>query len=279
MKTLGYYNGKCGEIEEMTVPMNDRAGWFGDGVYDAQPCRNYHLFATDEHLDRFYRSAAALDIRIPLDKKEMKALLESLVHKLDTGNLFVYYQVTRGTGMRAHVFPDGPSNLWITMVPEEILDGLTPIRLITVEDTRYFHCDIKTLNLIPNVMASEAAKRAGCQEAVFIRQENRVTECAHSNIHILKDGTLRTAPLDKLILPGTARAHLIAACRALGILVDETPFTKEELFDADEIIVTNCTDLCLRAEMIDGKPAGCRDYEHFEMLRRYLVEEYMRATQ
>ena len=209
----------------------------------------------------------------------MKALLESLVHKLDTGNLFVYYQVTRGTGMRAHVFPEGPSNLWITMVPEEILDGLTPIRLITVEDTRYFHCDIKTLNLIPNVMASEAAKRAGCQEAVFIRPENRVTECAHSNIHILKDGTLRTPPLEKLLLPRTARAHLIAACRALGIPVDETPFTKEELFDADEIIVTNCTDLCLRAEMIDGKPAGCRDYEHFEMLRRYLVEEYMRATQ
>ena len=86
MKNLGYYNGKFGPLDEMTVPMNDRVCWFGDGVYDAGPCRNYHVFAMDEHVDRFFRSAAALDIRIPVTKDELKALLNDLVRKVDTGD-------------------------------------------------------------------------------------------------------------------------------------------------------------------------------------------------
>ena len=279
MKTLGYYNGRYGEIDEMTVPMNDRSSWFGDGVYDAQPCRNYHIFAMEEHIDRFYRSAAMLDIRIPVEKQELKELLESLVQKLDTGNLFVYYQVTRGTARRKHVFPDSPANLWITMFPAEIADGTVPIRLITTEDTRYFHCNIKTLNLIPNVMASEAAKRADCQEAVFIRPDDLVTECAHSNVHILQAGCLRTHPTDNLILPGIARAHLLRACHETGVPVDETPFTREELMNADEVIVTSSSNLCLRAEMIDGTCVGGKDGVHYEMLRKYLIDEFLQATE
>ena len=149
-KKLGYYNGTYGELEEMTVPMNDRASWFGDGVYDAGPCRNYHIFALDEHVDRFFRSAAALEIVMPLGKEELKSLLNNLVQKMDTGNLFVYYQVTRGTGIRRHAFTEGPGNLWITLVPAEISDGHKPIQLITTEDTRFLHCNIKTLNLIPS---------------------------------------------------------------------------------------------------------------------------------
>ena len=220
-----------------------------------------------------------LDIRIPMEKQELKELLESLAQKLDTGNLFVYYQVTRGTARRSHVFPDSAANLWVTMFPAEIADGTVPIRLVTTEDTRYFHCNIKTLNLIPNVMASEAAKRAGCQEAVFIRPDNLVTECAHRNVHILKEGCLKTHPTDNLILPGIARAHLIRACIETGIPVDETPFTKEELMNADEIIVTSSSNLCLRAEMIDGTCVGGRDTAHYEMLRKYLIDEYLQATE
>ena len=142
-KKLGYYNGTYGELEEMTVPMNDRASWFGDGVYDAGPCRNYHIFALDEHVDRFFRSAAALEIVMPLGKEELKSLLNNLVQKMDTGNLFVYYQVTRGTGIRRHAFTEGPGNLWITLVPAEISDGHKPIQLITTEDTRFLHCKYK----------------------------------------------------------------------------------------------------------------------------------------
>ena len=279
MKTLGYYNGVVDEIDQMFVPMNDRASWFGDGVYDAEPCRNYHIFALDEHLDRFYRSAQMLKIAVPMEKQELKELLSSLVLKLDTGDLFVYYQVTRGTGMRRHVFPDSKANLWITMTPAEIADTASPIRLITMEDTRYFHCNIKTINLIPNIMASEAAKAAGCQEAVFIRPGNRVTEGSHCNVHIIENGILKTAPTDNLILPGIARAHLLNACKELGVPVDETPFTKEELLEADEIIITSSSTLCRHAEMVDGIPAGLRDPERFERIRKYLVEEFLRETE
>ena len=101
-KKLGYYNGSYGELEEMTVPMNDRASWFGDGVYEAGMCRNYHIFAIDEHVDRLYRSAGMLEINVPVTKDELKALLNDLVHKMDTGDLMVYCQVTRGGGPRVH---------------------------------------------------------------------------------------------------------------------------------------------------------------------------------
>ena len=278
MERLGYYNGTYGPLEEMTVPMNDRVSWFGDGVYDAGPCRKYHIFALDEHIDRFFRSAAALKIEMPVSKTELKALLNELVTKLDTGSLFVYYQVTRGTGVRKHVFTEGAGNLWITMIPAEISDGRTPIRLVTQEDTRFLHCDIKTLNLIPSVMASQKAAEAGCAEAVFYRPGGRVTECAHSNVHILKDGVLHTAPADHLILSGIARAHLLRACEALDVPYREEPFTLDELFGADEVIVTSSSNLCLHADHIDGKPVGGRDQALYERLRTYLLDEFIRAT-
>ena len=278
MEKLGYYNGSFGPLEEMTVPMNDRVSWFGDGVYDAGPCRNYHIFALDEHVDRFFRSADALQIRMPVTKDELKATLNGLVRKMDSGDLFVYYQVTRGTGVRKHAFTEGPGNLWITLTPASIADGRKPIRLITAEDTRFFHCNIKTLNLIPSVMAAQRAEAAGCSEAVFYRPGGRVTECAHSNVHILKDGVLRTAPTDELILPGIARAHLLRACSALEVPYREEPFLLEELFAADEVLVTSSSNLCLRACEIDGKPVGGGAPTLYERLRSYLLEEFYRAT-
>lgn len=278
MERLGYYKGEFGPLESMMIPMNDRVSWFGDGVYDAGPCRNYHIFAIDEHIDRFYRNAAALEIVMPMEKRELKETLESLVHELDTGSLFVYYQVTRGTGVRNHVFTEGPGNLWITMTPAEISDGHVPIQLITHEDTRFFHCNIKTLNLIPSVIASQRAREAGCAESVFYRPGGRVTECAHSNVHIIRDGTLYTAPTDELILAGIARAHLLRACEALGIPAKEEPYTLDELFAADEVLVTSSSNLCLHADRIDGKAVGMKDAVTYEKLRKYLLEEFYAAT-
>ena len=278
MKNLGYYNGRFDLLENMTVPMNDRVCWFGDGVYDAGPCRNYHIFAMQEHLDRFYGNAAKLDMRIPMPKEELAALLQELVHKLDTGDMFVYYQVTRGTAERNHTYEPGDGNLWIMLKPAAINDGKTPISLITCEDTRFFHCDIKTLNLLPSVMASQKAKSMGCQEAVLYRPGGRVTECAHSNVHILKDGVLYTAPTDNLILPGIARRHLLKACDRLGIPYREEAFYLPELLDADEIMVTSSSNLCLRASQLDGKTVGGRATELYEALRREVLDEFLNAT-
>lgn len=279
MKTLGYYNGKFGELDEMTIPMNDRVCWFGDGVYDAGPARNYKIFAIDEHIDRFFNSAGLLDMKMPVTKQELKDLLQEMVNKMDTGNLFVYYQLTRGTGIRNHVFTEGPGNLWIMLKPAEISDGIKPIKLISTEDTRFYHCNIKTLNLIPSVMAAEKAKKAGVDETVFYRPGGRVTECAHSNCHIIKDGKLITAPTDNLILPGIARAHLIRMCKKLEIPVSETPYTLDEMYHADEVLVTSSSNLCLHANELDGRPVGGKAPELLEKIRAALIGEFTEATE
>lgn len=279
MKNLGYYNGHYDLLENMMIPMNDRVCWFGDGVYDAGPCHNYNIFALEEHIERFFASADALDIEVPMSKTELADLLRGLVKKLDDGDIFVYYQVTRGTAIRDHVYEKSPGNLWVMLKPAKINDGIVPIKLITTEDTRYFHCNIKTLNLIPSVMASQKAKMAGCQEAVFYRPGGRVTECAHSNVHILKDKVLYTAPADNLILSGIARTHLLKACERLGIEYKEQEYFLDDLFAADEIIVTSSSNLCLHADCVDGKMVGGKDPETYEKLRKEILREFLEATE
>ncbi|MBR7163808.1 MAG: D-amino acid aminotransferase [Clostridia bacterium] len=279
MKNLGYYNGRFGEIEEMSIPMNDRVCYFGDGVYDATSSRNYKIFALDEHIDRLYNSAALLRIEIAQTKQEMKDILNDMLSKMDTGENFVYWQVTRGTGKRDHVFLEDGSkgNLWITITHKDVIDVYKKVKLITLEDTRFLHCNIKTLNLIPSVMASQKAKEAGCHEAV-LHSGDRVTECAHSNVHIIKDGVFMTAPTDHLILPGIARAHLIKACKKLGIAVSETPFTVDELMNADEIIISSASTFCLSAEEIDGKPVGGKAPELLKALQGEVMREFYEET-
>lgn len=279
MKNLGYYNGVWDEIENMSIPMGDRVCFFGDGIYDATYSRNYKIFSLDEHVDRFYNSAKLLEIELPYTKPEMKELLNSMVAKMDTDENFVYFQATRGTSpVRGHVFPEGvKANIWINIYPKKILDLSKRIQLITMEDTRFLHCNIKTLNLIPAVIASQRAKEAGCFEAVFHRN-GRVTECAHSNVHIIKDGTLITAPTDNLILPGIARKHIIEACKKLGIPVKEEPFDLEQLFAADEILVSSAGALCLAADQIDGKRAGGKATELVSSLQKLLLQDFLDQT-
>ena len=276
MKTLAYYNGEISEIDEMRIPMNDRVCWFGDGVYDAAIAANYTVFTLDEHIDRFFNSARLMEMTVPVSKAALAELLRSLVQKLESPTQFVYWQLTRGTAARAHQFPEGKPNLWVTLRPLTLPDLGSKIRLITVEDTRFFHCNVKTLNLLPNVLAAEKAERAGAQEAVFHRGE-RVTECAHSNVHILKDGILRTAPTDNLILPGVARAHLISHCRKLGIDVEERAFTLAEMMSADEVLISACSTFCASAERIDGIPVGGKAPELEKRLRDSLIAEFRKA--
>lgn len=279
MKTLGYYNGNYGPLEEMTVPMNDRACYFGDGVYEATLAKNGKIFALKEHLDRFFNSAGLLKIEIPYTREELTSILYDMLAKMDDSEIFIYWQVTRGTGIRQHQFPAAgtKANLWIFMKPGKHGDSSKRLKLTDMEDTRFLHCNIKTLNLLPSVMAAQKAKEAGCQEAVFHRG-GRVTECAHSNCHILKDGILYTAPADNLILPGIARAHLIRICKKLEIPVSETPYTLKEMMDADEVLVTSSTKLCVAANEIDGTPVGGRAPETLKNILDAVMDEYMEET-
>ena len=278
MKTLGYYNGKFDELEKMTVPMLDRVCYFGDGIYDATYSRNHIIYALDEHIDRFYNSAALLDIHIPHTKEEMKAILCEMVKKVDDGSQFVYIQATRGTGIRNHVYDKNEkANIWIMLKPADVKNTYEKIKLITLEDKRFLYCNIKTLNLIPSVLYATQTAEAGCDEAVLHRGE-RVTECAHSNVSILKNGVFKTAPTDEYILPGIARAHLIEMCRRFEIPVDETPFTVSEMMAADEVIVSSSGSFCLAASEIDGKPVGGKASELLKKLQDELVEDFLTKT-
>lgn len=279
MKTLGYYNGKYDEIDKIMIPMSDRSHWFGDGVYDATCARNYKIMAIDEHVDRFFNSARLLNINLGFTKEYLKGLLNELVQKLDDDELFVYWQATRGgNGLRSHNYDkEQKANLWITICPEEITDKDREYKLTSMEDTRFLHCNIKTLNLIPSVVAYRHAKENNCDETVFHRGDI-VTECAHSNVHIIKDKKFITHPADEYILPGIARVHLLKACKALNIEVEERPFTVDELINADEVIVSSSGDLCIRATEFEGKAVGKKDNDTFNRLKEYIYQEWLECT-
>lgn len=280
MDKIGYYNGKIGCLEDMTIPMNDRVVYFGDGVYDACMAANHIIYALQAHIDRFYNSFSKLEIPFSKTKEELKNILQSVVDQADSsGGLLVYWQTTRGTGLRNHIFPnrDVPANLLITVYPAPFKSMEFKYKLATVEDTRHLHCDIKTLNLLPNVIASQRAKELGCQEAVFHRGAT-VTECAHSNVSIIKDGVLRTAPLNNQILPGTSRLRLIEIARRLDIPVDETAFTIYEMFDADEVVVTSSSAFCNAASEIDGKKVGGRSQKILTALQNASVADFEEFT-
>jgi D-alanine transaminase len=279
MENLGYYNGKFDLIENMTVPMNDRACYFGDGIFEVAYCRNYKIYSLDEHMDRMYVSAAKLGLNIPITKSEFSALLYDLSAKVDSPDQLIYWQLSRGTELRSHAPQSELSaNIWVTIRPKVMADTYQPMKLITVEDTRFFHCDMKTLNLIPTVLASIAAKEAGADEAVFHRGE-RVTECAHSNISIIRrDGTVQTAPADNMILAGVARGHMIEQCAMLGIPCEEKPFTVDDMMDAAEVIVTSSGTLCRPACEIDGVKVGGGAPEILKKLQDALFGDFIEKT-
>lgn len=279
-KNVGYYNGTMGPLEEMTVPMGDRALYFGDGIYEATCVANRVPFALDDHLDRMYNSLRLLEIPFKMERDQVKAELQKVIDAAEDSPIhFLYWQISRGVAMRNHPFPtDAEPTLLIYVKPHTMKSMDKPYKLISMEDIRFKLCNIKTLNLIPSVLANQRAVEHGCDEAVLHRG-SRVTECAHSNISILKDGVLQTAPTDELILPGITRKHLLALANEHGISVLEKPFSMVELMNADEVIVTSSSALCMKAESIDGIPVGGKDPQRLKLLQDAYLEKFQRETQ
>jgi D-alanine transaminase len=268
MSAIGWYNGTIGPLESMTVPMNDRAVYFGDGCYEACLASSERAFALDAHIDRFYRSLSGLRIAFDVDRDALKAILFDCLRAADEPFAVLYWQVSRATAPRTHAFPEGGyrPNLLVTVTPKTPVPART-LKLVTAEDIRYAMCSVKTLNLIPNILANERAKESGADEAVFVR-EGFVTEGSHTNIHILKNGTLYTHPTDERILAGVTRAILLDVCRARGVPAVERAFTKEELFAADEVLISSSTLGVLRADSVDGVPVGGAAPELYRSLRK-----------
>lgn len=279
MEDLAYYNGKISSISDMKVPFNDRSHFFGDGIYDATVSRNGVIFKMADHLDRFFSSMQLIGIKPNFTKVELGKLLLDLVGKLDEGDYFIYFQVSRGTAPRDHSYdPDMVPNLSIYMSPWEIdTDKTLRLKVMTAEDKRFEFCHIKTLNLLPNVIATQEATLKGLDEVVFHRNQ-RVTECAHSNVSILVNGVFQTAPLDTWILPGIARKYLLLASQSLGFEISETPFTVQEMLLADEVIISSSASICMVVSEIDGKPVGGKDPERLQKLQDAVYQDFYKET-
>ena len=200
----------------------------------------------------------------------LTAILQEAADRVDSDSQQIYFQVTRGTAIRSHSFPeDAVPNLLIFSRGVPLADLAEYRRVIVLPDTRWHHCNIKSLNLIPSVLASEQAKQCGCCEAVFHRN-GVVTECSSSNLLMLKEGVLRTAPADERILPGVTRGHFLMLAREIGVPVDEAAFTLEEAYDADELMVTSTSAHGLPVGEMEGKAVCRRD----EPLLRRLQKAY-----
>ncbi len=279
MEQLGYYNGAVGPLDQMSVPMNDRACFFGDGLFEVTYSRNHIPYSVEEHMDRLYASAAELGIRIQMPKSEFVTLICDLCKQVDAPEQWVYWQVSRGTEVRNYTpGADLSANLWVMIRPMAIKDSSIPMRAITLEDKRALYCHMKTLNVLPTVLSSAKVAEAGVDEGILHR-EGRVTECIHANLSILKDGVLYTAPADHFILAGVARGHLIKKAKAFGIPVREEAFTLAELMGADEVIVTSSGTLCRPICEIDGTPVGGKAPELLKCLREALTEDFLKATE
>ncbi|MDR3591445.1 MAG: aminotransferase class IV [Negativicutes bacterium] len=264
MKELGFYDGRIVEKNEPVICIEDRGYQFGDGVYDAWMVLNGKHFLRKEHLDRFERSCKMLDITPCYSRKEIEGFSDMLLEQSgikDRG--MMYFQWTRGwQAPRAHVAaPDVRPLLTGSIMPvkpkpaEYMTQGA---KAIFYPDQRQHFCNIKTLNLLGSVMASNAAAKAGCYEVVFVREEagrKFVTESAHSNCYAVKDGVVYTAPLGNLILPGITRMVVMDIAAKLGIKVVEEFQTPEFFAGADEVFVSAASGV-VAIGFIDGRPVG-----------------------
>ena len=227
-----------------------------------------------------YDCAAMLGYNMPIRKDEFASLLYELSLKVDSPDQLIYWQVSRGTEMRSHA-PQSEltANIWVTIREKVMAPPYESAKLITFPDTRFFHCNMKTLNLLPTVMASIAAKDAGADEAIFHRN-GMVTECAHSNLCIIrKDGAVQTAPADKLILPGVTRAHMIRACAELGVPCIEENFTLEEMMNAAEVVIVTSGAQFRPVKEIDGQSVGGGAPDLVAALQEKLYGNFLKETE
>lgn len=235
-------NGDIIERSEAKVDVEDRGYQFGDGVYEVIRIYNGKMFTAEQHLRRFFKSADSIGISIPYTSEHLKEMLEELLVKnnLVTGN--IYMQVTRGIAPRNHVFPTGnvpPTLVAYTIKVVRPLENMkSGVKTILTEDIRWLRCDIKSLNLLPNLLAKQKASEQGCFEAIQHRGQD-VTEGSLSNIFIVKDGVVITHESNHLILKGITKDVIIELCMENNIPVQERTFTLAELDEADEVFLSS----------------------------------------
>ncbi|PLR79760.1 D-amino-acid transaminase [Bacillus canaveralius] len=271
---IGYFNGKFISLEDAVIPIDERGHQFGDGVYEVIRVYNGKPFMMDEHLQRLIKSAEAIKLPLTDGIEELRSLINEGITKAGLADCSVYLQVTRGIAARLHLFPDVPVSISMTIRPAKAL----PIEMrekganaIILEDERWSNCYIKSLNLLPNILAKQIASEADCFEAILVR-DGVVTEGTSSNVFYVKDQNIYTAPLTRHILPGITRIVVKEISKALYIPFNEEHFAPGKLTQADEVFITSTTSEVLPIVKIDGQAIGTgepgeittRIYEQFQ---------------
>ncbi|MGG3560315.1 D-amino-acid transaminase [Neobacillus rhizosphaerae] len=237
-------NGKLVNRSEAKVDIEDRGYQFGDGVYEVIRVYNGKMFTVKEHLERFVKSADSIGITLPYTIDECTALLEELVTKNKLVEGTIYMQITRGTSPRNHVFPARdvvPTLVAYTKEVARPVESFTHgVKTIFIEDIRWLRCDIKSLNLLGNLLAKQKAAEQGCFEAIQHRGD-QVTEGSSSNVFIVKKGTVITHESNHLILKGITKEVILQLCAQNNIPVEERTFTLDELVAADEVFLSSTT--------------------------------------
>ena len=278
MATKAYLNGQIGNWDEMMIPLSDRSVFFGDAVYDAVLVLGGKPFALELHLDRLYNSCALTDIAFSMPREQLKGEIGRLLDASEGDTHMLYLQVTRGAAPRKHEYPEGVvPNLIMFAKPIALTPRDKSVKLISMQDLRFEYCHIKTTNLLPNVLASEKATRAGADEVLWHR-DGRVTEAAHSSILIIKDGAVVMPPLDHLVLPGITRKIIHELCDKSGIAVRAREFSVDEVMQADEIILCSTTKNILYVDQIDGITVGGQDQVLAHRLQDLFLDEVYRQT-
>lgn len=252
---LAILNGTLIDRTEAKVDIEDRGYQFGDGVYEVIRVYNGKMFTLKEHLQRFAKSLDSIGISLPYTEEQFMGMLEELVVKNNLQTGIIYMQVTRGVSQRNHAYPAQtvqPTLVAYTKELERPAGNLrTGVKTILTEDIRWLRCDIKSLNLLGNIMAKQKAAERGCFEAIQYRGQD-VTEGSSSNIFIVKHQAVITHPSNHLILKGITKDVIIELCRDHRISVEERIFTLEELAAAEEVFLSSTTGEVMPITEIDG---------------------------
>ena len=259
MPNLAWVNGRFLPLEQAVVSVEDRGYQFGDGVYEVIRTYRGQPFQLDAHWARLERSAKAIGLGLPFRRAEWQRLVAEGLGRAGHPETKIYLQVTRGVAARDHVFPTGtPPTVVMTFRPMQPLSAALSeagVGAITLEDERWGRCDIKSVNLLPNLLARQRAKEAGAFEAILLR-DGVVTEGSVSNVAAVTGGRLVTAPEGPRILSGVTRAVILELARKDGIPVEERFVTADELRRADEVFLCGTTVEVLPVVQLDEAMVG-----------------------
>lgn len=256
-----YLNGQYLPIEEAKISVLDRGFIFGDGVYEVIPVYSHMAFRLPEHLRRLQHSLDGIKLANPHSDAEWTRIIGELVSRNDGEDQYLYLHITRGVAKRDHAFPNPPVAPTVFAMTSPLpapSDALlqSGIACITAADNRWLRCDIKSIALLPNVLLRQMAVDAGCAETILIRNNEFMTEGSASNIFVVKAGKLLAPPKDNLMLPGITYDVVLEIAAANGIPHEVRRVMKEEVFAADELLLTSSTKEVLAITQLDGKPVG-----------------------